>query len=264
MKEDFAKMVQQANLNERYIILFGKSVGLRASDFLEFTYGDFRAVNLDSEPPISLGSRKTKKEHVPAFPFIDSDSVPIIKAILQSHPKTEAKDKKGKPIIDKQTKKVKILNNDSDKVLDWDEESLTQSLQRLFERAHLESGGKTVRFHNYLFDKLCCAMSTEKAKQIVGKKISEGAYLTTESLRECYVRAMPSIIVNNGNGQNHVKIENLENALIEAEKKISALETTNEVLRNRLEDTSKTMQKVLDLPTIKREFLKQKEKVEVT
>ena len=44
-------------------------------------------------------------------------------------------------------------------------------------------------------------MSESKWKQICGKKISEGAYIGTESLREDYLRAMPTIAIStNGNG----------------------------------------------------------------
>lgn len=240
-KEDLAKMSEQASLTERYVLLFGKSVGLRASDFLTFTYGDFRSTHLDTEAPISLGERITKKEHVPAFPFVDSDSIPIIKAILERNP--EAKN--------------------TEKILDWEEESLTQCLQRLFEKAHLENGGKTVRFHNlrkYLFDKLSCVMSQEKAKQIVGKKISESAYLTTESLRECYVRAMPSICIN-GNGKNHVKIEAMENTIVRLEKELKSKDTEIEILRKNQNTFSKSLSDILSLPTIKKEFERKKEEV---
>ena len=43
-KEDLAKMALAGNLKERYVLLVGKSVGLRASDFLSLTYGVFRSL----------------------------------------------------------------------------------------------------------------------------------------------------------------------------------------------------------------------------
>jgi len=55
----------------------------------------------------------------------------------------------------------------------------------------------------------------------------------------------------NGNGHKTRKLIELENALIESQKKISALETTNEALRKRiaeLEANQNTMHKsILDL-----------------
>lgn len=215
-KEDLVKMVEQANLTEKYVLLVGKSVGLRASDFLNFTYGQFRSIHIESEAPVSLGEIVTQKEHVRAFPFLDSDAVQVVKAILERDPEKK----------------------DSDKVLEWDEKSLTQNMQRLFEKAHLVSGEKRVRFHNlrkYLFDKLSCVMSEEKAKQIIGKKIREGAYLGIESLRECYERAMPSIIIN-GNGKNHVALEEMKNALAQAEDERRAEKTRREQTEKRLEE----------------------------
>jgi hypothetical protein len=192
-KEDFARMEAQANLTEKYILLVGKSLGLRVSDFLSISYGKLRVLDLESEAPISLGETITQKEHVKAYPMLDSDAIQIVKAMLAKNP--EAKD--------------------SDKVLDYSEASLTQSIQRLMVKAHIDPHGQIARFHGlrkYLYDKLVCVMSDEKAKMIIGKKIREGAYLTTETLRECYLKAMPSIVIN-GNGKSSVKIEALESEL---------------------------------------------------
>jgi len=43
------------DLREKYILLLGKSFGLRVGDFTALTYGTFRSINLDQEPPISIG-----------------------------------------------------------------------------------------------------------------------------------------------------------------------------------------------------------------
>ena len=79
----------------------------------------------------------------------------------------------------------------------------------MFNNAHLINGNRIVRFHNlrkYLIDRLSAVCSESQWKQVAGKKISEGAYISTEQLREIYTRAMPSIIIN-GNNKNHVKIK---------------------------------------------------------
>ena len=70
---------------------------------------------------------------------------------------------------------------------------LTYVLKRVAKRAGIEHGNKVVRFHclrKFLIDHISSHMSTEKWKQIVGKKISEGAYVSPDTLREDYQRAM--------------------------------------------------------------------------
>ena len=80
--EVISKMALVADLREKYIVLLGKSFGLRAGDFTALTYGTFQGINLDQEPPIFIGKLQTEKERVDAYPFIDSDALPIIKSIL--------------------------------------------------------------------------------------------------------------------------------------------------------------------------------------
>jgi site-specific recombinase XerC len=92
-KEDLAKMALAGNLKERYVLLVGKSIGLRASDFLSLTYGTFRSLKLDNDAPLSLGETGTGKEKIRAYPFLDSDAIPIIKAWLDSHKDAKDSDK---------------------------------------------------------------------------------------------------------------------------------------------------------------------------
>lgn len=76
--------------------------------------------------------------------------------------------------------------------LKWEKE-LSQTLKRLTKRAGIETGNRRVRFHclrKFLCDNLSRFMSESKWKQIVGKKIDEKAYISPESLREDYKRAM--------------------------------------------------------------------------
>lgn len=208
-REDLIKMNEQASLAERYILVVGKSIGLRAGDFLSITYGQLRTLHLDAEAPLSLGEIHTKKEKVKAYPFIDSDCLPIIKSMLERHP--EAKD--------------------SDRILDYkDEQPLTLCLKRLFDQAHLVHGEKIVRFHNlrkYLIDRLSAVASESQWKQIVGKKISEGAYVSTDQLREVYSKAMPSIIIN-GHSKNNVVLEAVQ-------KELTEMKRLNKVLLDKLE-----------------------------
>jgi hypothetical protein len=202
------------NLKERYVLLIGKSVGLRASDFLSFTYGAFRSLKLDSDAPVSIGQTKTLKEHVNAFPFLDGDAIPIIQQILESNKEQEIeieeKDKDGK------VKKVKkTINKDSDKVLTDTEENLSVILQNLAKKSGVEPHGKRIRFHclrKFLIDRLSAYASESQWKQIVGKSIEEGAYVTTEQLRSVFGRAMKDIAIN-GNGGKTKKLIELETEL---------------------------------------------------
>jgi hypothetical protein len=207
-------MSEQGDLTEKYILLAGASFGLRAIDFMAITFGDYRACHLEEDAPVSLGTRNTIKENVRANPFLSSDAVTVVKAILEKYPNAK----------------------DTDRVLDFsDEQVLTLSLKRMFNNAHLVAGPRIVRFHAlraYLIDRLSAICSESQWKQIVGKKISEGAYISTDQLREIYARAMPSIIIN-GN-QNHAKIEQLEFALQEQQKSLAAKDTIIQTLEKKL------------------------------
>lgn len=167
------------------------------------------------EAPVCIGETRTGKEKVKAWPFLDSDSVPIIKAILEAN--------KGAA--------------DSDQILPFkDENTLTQICQRLFEKAGLVSGGRTVRFHNlrkYLIDRLSAVASESQWKQIVGKQIKEGAYVSQEQLKGVYERAMPAIVVNGAN-KNHVKIDEMEEHVKELEKALEEQRQINLLLAKQL------------------------------
>lgn len=169
--EDIAKMAYVANLNEKYVLLAGKSFGLRVGDFITITYGMYRSINLDQPAPVFLGELSTEKEGVLAFPFIDSDALPVVKKLLS-------------------------INEDKAnwvRVVDVQEEEMTSLLQRLAVRAGINLGGKRLRFHclrKYLVDRLANNMSESKWKQIVGKAVSEDAYVSAFELRSSYEKTM--------------------------------------------------------------------------
>lgn len=173
-KEELAKMASVADLTEKYVLVVGKSFGLRAGDFLRLTRGDLEAY-IDREPPISIGEYSTQKKSVKAYPFIDTDAKPVIKLILQNM------DREGR-------------TKPSDRILEYtDTIQLSRILRRLAERAGINVGNKRVRFHclrKFLCDRLSAVMSESKWKQIVGKAIDEKAYVSPELLREGYERAM--------------------------------------------------------------------------
>ena len=175
-KESLRKMSMVSNLTEKYVLIVGKSLGLRASDFIRLTFGDYRTLNLNQKAPIGLGEFDTLKEGIVAFPFLDSDSIPIIKQLLDSN-------------VDKQ---------DSERVLPLRKTELTVILQRIAKRANITNGNLHVRFHGlrkYLIDRLSAYASESQWKQVIGKTISEGAYVSTQQLKKIYTRAMNDIII---------------------------------------------------------------------
>jgi len=174
-KEDLKKMFDVADLTEKYVLTAGKSFGLRAGDFIRLTRGNLEPY-LNRETPIGIGEYVTQKERVKAYPFIDSDALPVIKLMI------EKMDRQGR-------------TNSSDRLLTFkDEIQLSRVLKRLVEKAGINAGDKQVRFHSlrkFLIDRISSVMSESKWKQIIGKKIYESAYVSPENLRQDYARAVP-------------------------------------------------------------------------
>ena len=205
--ETLYKLWIVGNKRSRMIVALAKSIGQRSEDFSAITYGKLRSIDLDAEVPISF-PLKTSKEKVTAYCFLDGDAVSAIKEFLEA-----TKDKADSEAIVK------------------DPNTLSPLIRRLAETAKLEiPENQNLRFHcfrKFLFDNLNSVMSLEKAKQIIGKKISEGAYLSPQTLREDFINVLPKIVIN-GNG---------------IKKKVSELEIENAKLRNRvieLEQEQKT------------------------
>jgi len=209
--EDIQKMAMIGSLKEKLVLLLGKSLGLRASDFNSLTFGVLRAINLDSESPIPLmpNGLVTIKEGVLAFPFIDNDALEVVRLWLETN--------RDKP--------------NHARILDVKPEELTVILRNLTRRANIQTGDQIVRFHclrKFLCDKLSNVMSESKWKQIVGKQISEGAYISSDLLKEDYKKVLQYTLINKlSNGKISTIQETVdlmlqalrpmfENALIEA------------------------------------------------
>ena len=174
-RENLQKMADVADLKEKYVVVAGKSFGLRAGDFLALKRGDLEAY-FDREVPISIGEYDTQKEGVPAYPFIDRDALPVIKLMV------EKMNREGQ-------------TNPNERILDYKNSiELSRVVRRVTERAGIKIGNKRVRFHclrKFLTDRLSSVMSESKWKQIIGKTIDEGAYVSPDTLRKDYARAMP-------------------------------------------------------------------------
>jgi hypothetical protein len=183
-------MADVASLQEKYVVVAGKSFGLRAGDFLALKRGDLEPY-IDREVPISIGEYGTEKESVRSYPFIDSDAQPVIKMMLEN--------------MNRQGRTA-----DSDRILTYKHTlELTRILKRLAAKAGITYGNKKLRFHNlrkFLIDRLASVMSESKWKQIVGKKITEGAYVSFDSLREDYKRAMEETCFTKSATQEDVEL----------------------------------------------------------
>jgi integrase len=192
--DDLKKLSDIADLTEHYVVTAGKSFGLRAGDFLRLTRGDIEPY-IDREVPISLGPKDTQKEGVKAYPFIDIDAQPVIKLMLEKM----SRDGRTKP---------------TDRMVTYsDEIQLTRVLKRLAKKAGLNTGSKVVRFHNlrkFLSDHLSSYMSSDKWKQIIGKTLSESAYISSESLRADYARAMPETCFSKNFGDLEKRLKEVE------------------------------------------------------
>jgi integrase len=214
-RKDVAKMALISDLEEQYILLFGKSVGLRANDFVKFTYGDFRQLDLESEVPIYMGEFATQKKKITANPFIDSDSLPIIKAILETN-KNKA---------------------DSERVITVRGGELSVILQRIADKANIQHGDARIRFHclrKWLITRLSASMAESSWKQIVGKAISEDAYVSTDLLRTAYKNALKDISVMKGGNGHSAKVELLEKAIKQLEDENAGRKTRIDLLQDEL------------------------------
>lgn len=173
-RDDLHNMCKVADLQGQYVVTTGKSFGLRVGDFLKLTRGDLEPY-LDRPVPISIGAYGTKKEMVKAYPFIDSDALPIIRLMIAQMDREERT---------ASTDKILKLKSDI---------QLSRILRSLAAKAGINPGNKVIRFHclrKFLIDRLSSYMSESKWKQVVGKKIPEKAYVSPDELAKHYARAM--------------------------------------------------------------------------
>jgi len=185
--DDLKEMSKVASPKEKYVLLVGKSLGLRASDFIRLEQGTFEA-HMKGEAPVSLGEIYTKKEGVKACPFLDEDAVEASKTWLQ--------------ILESKGKRASEA-----RVINITEQELTLILKRLAKRAKIETGNEIVRFHQlrvFLITRLSKVMETNRWKQVVGKEVPESSYVKSFNLREDYAKVMEYTTVREKVAQDEV------------------------------------------------------------
>ena len=231
--EDLKKMASVSKPKERYILLVGKELGLRASDFVNLKQGTFIAHDLDAEPPISLGEIYTIKEGVTAKPFLGFDGQEAAKQWLTIL-KSEGQYDPEKPM------------------LEIGENELTEILKRLTKRAGVNTGNEKVRFHQlrvFLITRLAQVMETNRWKLVVGKEVSEGAYVKPFQLREGYSKVLPLVTINTDAGKpQKEELEKLENAFLTQNKELESYKMTTKILIkkvNKLENAFDDMKQIL-------------------
>lgn len=229
-------MSKFANPKERYILLAGKDLGLRSSDFISLKQGLFTAHLKEKEQPYSLGKIYTRKEGVIAHPFLSDDGKEAVETWLK-------------------VLESKELRNDNELMLTINNTELSENLKRLAKKSGVQTGNEKIRFHSlrkFLIDRLSSVTSESKWKQILGKQISESAYVSELQLREIYARTLPLIQISTQH--NHEKLTDLEEAMKQMELEIRALRTRNEVLQNQMERIEPELKSIWKLKSLLLDF----------
>ena len=186
--EDLRRMNQVAKPKERYVLLVGKSLGLRANDFAGLKQGTFEA-HMKGEAPISLGEIYTQKEGVKASPFLDEDAIEASKIWLRI---LESRGKR-----DPEERMINISKQEVDLII-----------KKLAKRSGINTGNEIVRFHQlrvFLCTRLASVTSESRWKQIVGKRVSESSYVKPFNLCEDYAKVLPHTTVREKVAQDEVK-----------------------------------------------------------
>lgn len=230
--EDIKKMASVSKPKERYILLCGKELGLRASDFVKLKQGSFIARDLDGEPPISIGEIYTIKEGVTVKPFLGFDGREAAKQWLT-------------------VLKSEGQNDPEKTMLDMGKRELSEVLKRLAQRAGVNTGNEKVRFHQlrvFLITRLAQIMEVNRWKQVVGKEISEGAYVKPFQLREDYAKVLPLITINNSATMpQKAELEKVNRRILDVQTENIVLRREVENLRERLETNFEDMKQILEV-----------------
>jgi len=237
---DIGKMAEVGTPQERFVLLAGKDLGLRAIDFVNLKQGAFARVvdqNKNSEPPFFLGETYTQKEGVTAYPFLTLDGLDASRVWLQ-------------------VLETKGLRDDDAPMLNIRKKELTTNLRRMATKAGVDTHGQRIRFHclrKFLADKLSLRMSESKWKQIVGKQIDEGAYIGPSDLREGYANVLDRIQIPTHTETNHVLVKEIEEKNLQLQVLVNSLASENQSMKNEVFEMKN------ELDALKKEDRKTKE-----
>ena len=180
---DIVAMKKQANTKERYILLVGKSLGLRIGDFVSLRQGLFEGNLKDHEAPYSLGVIITEKRKQPAYPFLYYEAY---QAYIDWRQELQA--------LNRWDGKDKFMLGGTRPGSHMTVQEVNGLLKKLALKGGLRLGNLRLSFHcfrKFLCDHLSTAVGdVNKWKQIVGKHITESAYISSDNLREAYAKVM--------------------------------------------------------------------------
>lgn len=229
--EDIKRMARVAKPKERYVLLVGRSIGLRGGDFVLLKQGSFLA-HLDEDPPCSLGEIFTTKEATYAKPFLDADAKEAAEAWL-----TILRAQGGYPLNFSDV--GKSLYGADSRMIEIGEEELTEIIKKLVKKAGIQIGNERVRFHQlrvFLITRLSKVMEENRWKQIVGKKVPEKAYVKPFEIRDDFRKVIPLIAVSN---QSVIGSEELIKLRGEVERLHTRLSERTDPLLNDIERLTK-------------------------
>ena len=193
------KMFEVADLRERVVLSMATDLGLRISDFIKIKREDLPP--LDQEPPVMFDIM-TGKEEVVAHGFLSDETVELLKVYLPTL-------KKDNPFLFPSNGRRHISD-------EW----LNRLLQKLAEKAQIDTNRKSLTFH--CFRKMFLSASIDSGigltagKKLCGKAIakSDDTYLTTVKLREKFIQLKKFLKIRHMvKLENHEKVEALKNAI---------------------------------------------------
>lgn len=234
---EFRRMFQIADLRGKVIISLGLDLAWRIGDFIELKKNDIP--DLNQECPIQI-EKLTAKEKELSSTFISCETVQLLKEYMPNLP---------------QDNEFLFPNRNHGHL---DDEKINEIIQDLAQKISMKiPNGKHFSWHafrkRFLSTATNLGIDTEVKDLLVGKAIDSShlTYYGDLKLKNAFneIRGALSLTITPQSNGNHAKIESLENALLESQKRQTALETTNETLRKKLaelESEKNTMRKEID------------------
>lgn len=214
---------------EEYIVAVGVSFGLRINDFLTIKRGQLEPL-LNQDIPIPLGKIQTQKKGESAYPFISGDAKQAIERLLKMMDSMGRTDK-NEPMLLKDA-------NQTNKIL-----------QELFEKANINIGSYTVRFHilrKFLSDNLATVSSSDKWKIIVGKS-AKSPYIAKDCL-ETFTRVLPLIDCNGSRYRGtDAQVEAMRITINQQEEEIIGLKTRLSMLQEQTASNTKILHRIANV-----------------
>jgi len=255
--EHVRTMFKVTDIRERAILSMATDLGLRISDFIKIKKEDLPA--LDQEAPISFNVM-TGKEEVVAEGFLSSETVEVLKSYMRTL-------KKDNPFLFPSNKKRHISDQ-------W----LGKLLQKLAEKAQINTNGKSLTFH--CFRKMFLSASIDSGigmiagKKLCGKSIpiSDNTYLTMVKLRKKFIELKEFLTIHpEVKPSNHETTENLKKAISKLQEDLTQQKAITETvsesnlsIKKELEERDKNIRRMnWRLKDVRNQHLAIKEELEL-